>query len=139
MEADGDLHVGRAALAHENEIDQLVRRVAAVRSDVDGRIDGGVVDVRVAALVGMIITGLVVGGTSRDLGLARNAILAGTPIVWLALLFATEQDVALSTSYLWSAWALSGSGSSWVAGVVRPWGAGGGVGSGDHPGATDPG
>jgi hypothetical protein len=48
-------------------------------------------------LVGMIITGLVVGQTSRDLGLAGNAILAGMPIVWFVLIFATEQDVLLSS------------------------------------------
>ena len=49
-------------------------------------------------LVGMIITGLVVGQTSRDLGLATRAILVGMPIVWFGLIFATEQDVILASS-----------------------------------------
>ena len=48
-------------------------------------------------LVGMIITGLVVGQTSRDLELATRAILVGMPIVWFGLIFATEQDVILSS------------------------------------------
>ncbi len=45
----------------------------------------------------MIITGFVVGQTSRESGLAGRAILIGMSIVWLTLMVVTEEDVNLSS------------------------------------------
>jgi len=48
-------------------------------------------------LVGMIITGWVVGQKGPRSGLAGGAILVGMAIVWLSLMVLTQMDVTLSS------------------------------------------